>query len=423
MNRLSIKKQWQLYHLPGWKKPRHLLTHYLAFIWLKLNPQVTIIAVTGSFGKTSTTRIITQLLKTQAPAIQTDTNLDTLFNLPQTILRIRKRHRWVVLEVGVDHRQEMDFHRQLFKPDLVVFTGITPVHADKKLLGSIKGIVKEKGKIVKALKKTGLLIYNQDDSRVKALAKGTRAVGYSLDQNKKADYYLKASHLTSRGTRYVIVSRKTGKSLSLKTHLFGRHFAQSFMAAMAVADDQGVDFRKLKTIVKKLKPLKGRMSMEKFVNGSTLLNDRLRSNPASAEAGLKTVDELKKFYKRTIVVMGEMGELGKQSVKSHQKIGKIVEEVKPDFFLGVGPLTKHIAGQINNRKTNISLHQNPLEAAEFIKQNVGLKKGDLVYVKASLLRHLERLEIALRGGQVNCQRASCSVYQPCQKCRYLRQNS
>lgn len=93
----------------------HQSRRLLAKFWLKLNSQVTVIGVVGSYGKTNTTRAISVVLSSKYKTLQTDLNLDTIYNLPITILKLRPFHQKLILEYGVDHRGEMAFHLSLAK--------------------------------------------------------------------------------------------------------------------------------------------------------------------------------------------------------------------------------------------------------------------------------------------------------------------
>ncbi len=346
--------------------------------------------------------------------------LDTVYNLPRTLLRWRQ-HRWLVLEVGIDHRREMEFHLDLIKPTVVVFMGITPVHAQQQLLGSKEGIFAEKNKLIQGLGRRGLLIYNADDVFARRAAKLYRGqkLGFSLNKGK-GQYYLQSFHVSLRGTKFFLRSRLSGRKLELETKLLGKHFAQSFLAAFALAEARHLSLRDLRLTAKQLKPLPGRLSLQPFLNGSLLLDDRLRSNPASARAGLNLLSSLKVEVRRLIVVMGEMGELGHYAVEEHRRLGKQINRLRPDVFLAIGPLMRLAAQQAGkgNKKTKIILASDPVGAAMAFKEKVKIKKGDLFYIKGSLLRHLERFLYVLQGQKVRCRKVVCHRYPPCDQCPF-----
>lgn len=413
---MNITEKLSFYHTSFPKKIYHLVQREMAKQKIRSRKNLKIIGIIGSFGKTSTTNAIHYILpKSQ----KTDTNLDTVFNLPLTINKLKKSTEYLVLEMGVDHKNEMDFHLDLVKPNIIVFTGITPVHSDKDHMGSLKNIKQEKGKAVKALLPADVLIYNFDDKNVKEIAAKAKAQKISYSKStKQADIYLDKYQISPKGTSYLIKSNLSKKTYQLRTKLIGKSFADSLMAAIAIMENQNLSVPNSLKKLEKLKPLKGRMSLEGFYNHSTLLNDCLRANPASVKAGLEAVNDLSKFYKRTIIVLGEMGELGSRAISEHKKVGKLINKLKFDYVVGVGPNTRYILNNITDHNIKTKYSDNPIQAANYLK-TIEIKSKDLVYLKASLLRHLERVEMVLSGKKVNCDVLSCPLYNNCENCAYL----
>ncbi len=400
------------------KKIFHRTRRIIAKAWLKLNHQVTIIGVTGSYGKTNTVRAITQVLSEKFKTIQTDLNLDTNYNLPITLLKIRPWHQKAVLEYGVDHVGEMDFHLSLVEPQIAVLTGVNPTHADEEHLGSVENIIKEKKKLLLSLPKNGLAVLNGDDQLVQPMARDLQAkvVFYGTDK-KKCDFWAEKVKVGFKGTSFDL--HYGNQKLRIKTGLIGRHFVQNCLAATAVGLNQGLSFSQIKQGLAKLKPLSGRLSVEKGPLGSVLLNDSLRANPASTLAGLQTLADLPTKGRR-VAVLGEMGELGQSAEKEHQHIGRKLAELPIDFFLGVGPLQKLATQQALTsglKKEQVFWAKDVLEAAQILKKI--LKKNDLFYLKGSRLKHMERILLALQGKKVGCRVAGCHFYYFCPDCPYL----
>jgi UDP-N-acetylmuramoyl-tripeptide--D-alanyl-D-alanine ligase len=412
-----IRKDLQYYKATKLKAVYHLLIRMLAKYWLKLNRQAKIIAVVGSYGKTTTCQTIHKLLSQISPTIVSDINLDTIYNIPLTILRLRKKHKYLILEVGVDHKNEMDFHLKLFSPDLVVFTGITPVHSDKNLLGSLQGIVKEKEKIVDKLGKNKWLVANKDNKFVAKIAKrhGEKTIYYSL-KNADSEVYANKIKFTTKKTSFVLNSQK--KALKLSGSFVGNQFVAAIMAAAGIAVIEKTPVEKLVKLAKSIKPLKGRMSLEKGPSQTILINDSLRANPASTRAGLETVSSLK--TKRKIAILGEMGELGEYKNQEHEKIGNLINSLDFDYVIAVGPLMKLASKKIEPQNTIVFSAKNVFEAADFLVNSIKPRKGDIIYLKGSLLKHMERVILIANGKKVGCKVVSCPFYNHCLSCKYLR---
>ena len=401
-----------------WKQPFHQARRILAKLWLKFHPQITIIGITGSFGKTNTTRAITSVLSEKYKTLQTDLNLDTVYNLPITLLKLRPWHQKLILEYGVDHQNEMDFHLSLVKPSIAVVTGINPTHSDQELLGSLAGVIKEKGKLLEALPKDGLAILNWDDENVRQMAQQTKAKIIWYGTSSKADFWAEKIKINFSGTSFLL-HEKDGIH-QLQTGLVGRHFVHECLAAAVVGRNQGLNWQEINRGLAKLKPLPGRASIEEGPKGSILINDALRANPASTIAGLQLLVDLSTKGKR-IAVLGEMGELGALAEESHREVGKKAAELEIDFLICVGPLQKYTAEEAikgGMDKEKIFWVPEVNQAAAILEKI--LKPGDLFYLKGSLLRHLERVKLILEGKTVGCQLNLCHSYQQCDACPNLK---
>ncbi len=404
----------------SWKQPLHEVRRFLAKNWLRLFPHLKIVAITGSYGKTNTARAITQVLSQEYRTLQTDLNLDTIYNLPMTILRLRPGHQALVLECGVDHRGEMDKHLSLFKPQIAVLTGISPVHSEADLLGSIEGIMEEKGKLIAALPQNGWAILNHDDVRVRQMAGKTKAKILWYGTDKSCDFYADEIKANTSGTSFKLYASKFGlDGVEVKTGLLGEHCVHEVLAATAVGLIWGLTIDQIKKGIGELKPLPGRLSLEKGPLGTILLDDHLRANPASVRAGLKTLVALP-CRGRKIAVLGEMGELGQYAENEHRQLGQFVAGLNLDFLVSIGPLQKLTAEEAEKsglEKSRLFWAKDVGEAAKILKGI--LKPGDLWYLKGSLLKHLERIIFLLERQTVACNVISCHFYESCSSCPEL----
>ncbi len=387
----------------------------LARLWLSVNLQLTVVGVTGSYGKTSAVNTIAQALSGKYSVNKTDDSLDTLYNLPITILKTKIWNEVLVLEYGIDHLREMEKHLSLVKPQIAVLTGITSVHTDKELLGSLDNVISEKMNLIKALPENGLAVFNFDDELVRKQGQYYKGRKMFYGLNQKADVWADKIELSLDQTKFILHDGKN--NFQFQTKLLGYQAVYACLVAFIVAREKGVRHQEIILRLANLKPLKGRFSVEPGPMGSILVNDAKRANPVSTLVGLKSLCQLPG---RKIVVLGEMGELGDSSKQMHQKIGEEVAKLPIDFLLGVGPLAKLMTDEAKkNGFKNILWAKDVLEASEILKKQ--LKKDDLLYLKASLLRHLERIVLLLEGKKVSCQEVICHEYHPCDSCSSLVQ--
>lgn len=400
------------------KKIFHQIRRLLAKYWIEVNPQLRIVGITGSYGKTNSTVAITKVLSQKYPTVQTDLNLDTNYNLPITALKVKPWTEALVLEMGVDHKEEMDFHLSLVKPQIGVVTGITPVHSDKEHLGSLQGIIEEKGKLLKSLPKDGLAILNYDDINVRNMAGLSKTEIYFYGKDKvNCEVWADKIKVSLKGLTFDLHHHQ--KTLKVVSPLIGSHHAYTCMVAYLVGNYFGIEDEKILKAFKLVEPLQGRMSLEAGPLGSILVNDARRANPASTIAGLNTLSDLP--GKRKIAVLGEMGELGSFSVEGHSMVGRELAKLKIDYLVAVGPLTKNIVEEAVKSgfpSVNCFLVKDVVEAAKVLKRL--LRKGDLLYLKGSLLRHLERIVLILNNENVSCRKILCHHYQLCPTCSNLK---
>jgi len=395
----------------------HQVRRIIARLWLKLHPNVVIIGVTGSYGKTNTVQAIAKALKGQLKTVVTDINLDTIYNLPITLLKINRQTQALILEYGIDRQEEMDKHLELVKPNIAILTGITPVHAQADLLGSLENIMKEKSKLIEAAD-NGKILLNWDDINVKKIAAKLTKKFFTYGVNKKANFRADNLRLNKQGLS--LTAHFNHQEKEITTNLLGKHFGQEIMAAVAVAALLKINLDQAIQNLAELSPLKGRMSLEKGPKNSLLINDSLRANPQSTMAGLKTLSDIPHRGQK-IAVLGEMGELGQYQNQEHYRIGKIIPELNIDYLITIGPATKMIVqGATENGfpQKNVFWTKNTHQAAAHLDKLLNSKT--LWYLKGSLLKHLERIPMILEGKEVACRRVSCHNYYHCSQCNAIK---
>lgn len=375
----------------------HTSRRLLAKVWLQSHKKVDVIGVTGSFGKTYTVSALDAVLSEKFKTLTTDINLDTIYNIPITILKLTNQEK-LILEYGIDKPGEMGRHLFLAKPKIAVVTGITPVHADKAHLGSLENIIKEKSKLVRAVSKEGWAVLNWEEESVRGMADKCqgKVMYFGLDKDHCA-VWANRIKMGLAGLEFNLHYKD--EMTKVKTALVGKQFVYNCLAASAVGIILGISLAQIAKGLENIRPLEGRMNLEPGPKGSTLLNDARRANPASTIAGLEAMKDLP--AKRKIAVLGEMGELGDWEEVAHRQVGKEAALGRPDYLICVGPLTKYIAEEAQKamRKNSVIWVEDVFAAAGVLAGIV--KKGDLIYLKGSLLKHLERIPLIMEGKKVD----------------------
>jgi UDP-N-acetylmuramoyl-tripeptide--D-alanyl-D-alanine ligase len=405
------------YNPPFHKKIYHGIKRELAKYWINGKKAIQI-GITGSQGKTNTSHILYKILETQGQTVLTDTNMDTIYNIPITALRVKSQTQYIIWELGIDKLNEMNRHLEIAKPSIGIITGVSAVHADKEHMGSLENVIKEKRKLVEALPEDGFAILNWDDTNVRAMSQFTKAhILYFGSDKENCDIVTTRSQIRVEGSRFWMQGKLLGE-IECSTGLIGTHHKSNIMAVLLVAQILKLPLNKCLEIISAIAPLEGRMSIQKGPLDTLILDDMLRANPASTKTGLETLSILQYDKGRKIAVLNEMGELEDPELE-HKAIGQLFSKLNIDALVCIGPLQKYTAEEAKKSGLeNVFYMSNVIEAGKFLQGF--LLRNDLVYIKGSLLRHSERILMILNKDDVRCDVGLCNFYHKCSKCIHLK---
>lgn len=397
-------------------------------LW-KYKPKV--IGITGSVGKTSTKDAVYTVLSSFKYVRKSEKSFNSEIGLPLTVLGIpngwnnpivwlhntlkglwlfiwpHKYPEWLVLEVGVGKPGDMKKTASWLKTDVVIITAIGDTPAHIEFFNSRKHLVEEKSKLIKTLKKDGLLILNADDDSVLEMKSLTKNIVITYGFKEGADILGSSDSIfyNEKSEPEGVVFRVDieGKSLPVVIDgVFGRNHIYASLAALTLS--YGLKFNIINAInsLKNYDVPPGRMRLLKGINESLIIDDTYNSSPFACESALKTLNEIDcKNSCRKIAVLGDMLELGRHTVEAHKNIGKIAKD-KVDILMVVGPRSKSIkegALEEGMKEKNIFEFLDSIEAANFIKDFV--QKGDIVLVKGSQGMRMERVTAIILLDQEN----------------------
>jgi len=373
--------------IPAFKKPFHLLRIYLAKQYAKLYKPETFIGVTGSVGKTTCVQVAKAVLSQKYKTISTKPNLDPILNIPSTILRANPTIQKIILEMGIEYKNEIDFYLSLVKPKTVVVTKIAYVHSE--FLGGINGILEEKGKLVASLKKGGMAILNYDDPNCRKLAqscKGT-VVYYGMDPKNCIVW---AGNLKIENFATTFELNLGVERVKINFQLLGLHQVYSALAGALLGVVNGVPLTKIKLALESIKPSEHRLQAVQGPNGSILLDDTYNSSPSALEASIDVL--LAMPARRRIIVLGEMRELGSYSEKLHRAAAQKIYKEKLDFvFLSKGD-TEFIADELKSLGYWEDRLESNLGNSDIVSRLLRiLGKGDLCLIKGSRAVRLDEV--------------------------------
>jgi MurE/MurF fusion protein len=297
---------------------------------------ITMIALTGSCGKTTTRQFIQsiceQVYKTHASIKSFNNHL----GVPLTLLGIKPSHDMVVQEMGANHAGELSYLTQLVQPDVAMITNIAPVHLEG--FGSLEGVARAKSEIFEGLGVHGTAVLNADDAffeTLKTHVGDKRIVTFSMQHT--ADVMAENSALNNNAcASFDLVFGDKRYPVSLQ--MLGAHNVANALAAAACAYAVGIDAAKIVTGLQEAQAVERRMRVVNAVGGARLIDDSYNANPSAVMAA---IDVLVQFEGLRILVLGDMGELGADATLYHAKVGAYARDHQVDQLYCVGDLTRY----------------------------------------------------------------------------------
>lgn len=342
--------------------------------------KIPVIAITGSNGKTTTKEMLSSILARRFNVLSTVGTQNNHLGVPLSILKLRQRHNFAVIEIGANHTGEIDKLSWMIKPTVGIITNIGPSHLE--FFKSLKGVYKAKIELIKNLAKNGKLIINKDDRFLSQL-NNAKFQTITFGFNRRSDFYGQIVKQTESRTFFLLNARHR---LMLRT--LGRHNVYNALASIACARAFSISYSEIKDALRSFQAPSMRMQLFD-IKDIKIINDCYNSNPESLKWALELLREYKSFGKK-IIVCGDMLELGRQAEKLHSDIGKKIVRAKIDFLITVGPLSRniaqgaHLAGMPRN---SIRTYYNTAKAAKFLCRFT--HAGDVVLIKGSRAMQME----------------------------------
>ena len=298
-------------------------------------PDLKVIAITGSYGKTSTKFVIDAFLKERMTVCVTPGSYNTPMGICKVINNdLQAHHRVLILEMGARYTGNIKELCDIAKPDLSVVTNVGISHLET--FGSKETIAEEKSTLVKELKKGGTLVLNEDDEAVKMMGtlRDDIKVVYA---GKSGD--VRASNIEAGpdGTTFEMAwmnddgSAEQRETISVK--LLGAHNIQNLLLGAAVAREFGVRLKTVAVAAKKMEPVEHRLELKQR-NGITVIDDAFNSNPVGAENAVHVLGSFPSGKK--IVITPGMIELGELENQKNREFGKQIARANIDLVILVG---------------------------------------------------------------------------------------
>lgn len=303
-----------------------------------------VIGITGSNGKTTTKEILSSLLAGKYKVVKTLSNNNNHLGVPLTIFSADDKTEMLVLELGTNHFGEITYTANIADPDLAIMTNVGDSHLE--FLKDRKGVLNEKKALLDAaVKRNGKIFINKDDVLLQGLYRAYKnRITFSM--KKDADFTGSLIEYCDSG-RTLVEIKKGAKKVKVELPLYGLSNAKNFVAASAVAAELGLSLSQIKSGAEKLKSVDKRLNvMEKDV--FMLVNDSYNANPESMKSALEFINKIKTYHKK-IAVLGDMFELGDETVSRHKELASAVVKNRIDEVYTIGKFMKTLSAELQDK--------------------------------------------------------------------------
>jgi UDP-N-acetylmuramoyl-tripeptide--D-alanyl-D-alanine ligase len=353
-----------------------------------------LIAVTGSNGKTTTKEMIASILKAAFgdAVLATAGNFNNDIGMPLTLLKLTSEHRAAIVEMGMNHPDEIAYLARIARPTVAVVTNAQRAHLAG--MGSLESIAREKGSIFEGLGDSGVAVFCSDDRWAdlwRAQSAACQVLNFSFEQPAPV-----TGSYQVRGLENSLKFSLAGETIEVALAMPGAHNARNALAAAAVAVAAGIAPDAVARGLSAFRGIKGRLQQRAGRNGAILLDDSYNANPDSVRAG---IDVLAATVGRKILVLGDMGEIGDMTAQFHDEIGGYAKSQGIDQLLAFGESSALAAH-------NFGVGGQHFKKIETLIETLAnsLSPETIVLIKGSRFMRMERVVEALTdvGGDESC---------------------
>ena len=333
--------------------------------------KIPIIGITGSNGKTSTKELINCILSKKYNTLATVGNLNNHIGVPLTLLRLNKTHEIAIIEMGANKPGDIQELCDIASPTHGIITNIGKAHLEG--FGDLEGVIKTKTELFKTLRNNnGTIFYNADDLLIlKQVNNETQNISYG---QKKAN--INGELISLSPFINMTWKNSTYTSEPLATKMIGNYNFYNFLAAICIGDHFNVEAHHISEAIVQYTP-NNKRSQVLETDRNTLIVDCYNANPTSMKLALESFIQFKHHQK--IVILGDMLELGAESVSEHQNILKFCNENKLELIT-VGPIFKRINSK-NSYNNVLEIKKDLLEikgCSVLLKGSRGIKLEELI---------------------------------------------
>jgi len=354
-------------------------------------------AVTGSSGKTTVKEMLASILRTRGPVLATRGNLNNDLGVPLTLIELAPEHTSAVIELGASRLGEIAYTVGLTKPHVAILNNAGTAHVGE--FGGPEKIVEAKGEIIEGLAADGIAVLNLDDKAFgiwKTRAAGRQVLTFALS-NSEANFHASDLATDARGCPAFNLHTPEG-SERVQLNLLGTHNVANALAAAAAAHALGVSLFGIATGLGAVQPVKGRTVAQLAKNGMRVIDDTYNANPTSMCAA---VDILAGFSGRTVLVLGDIGELGDWAEQGHRDVGEYARG-KVSALYAVGPNMVHAVNAFGEQAQHFGTQAELIQALAAEQDT-----NTTILIKGSRSAAMENIVAALCGSSLEKHSCGC----------------
>ena len=338
-----------------------------------------VIAITGSNGKTTTTNIIGKTLKNNSKTLK---NFNNEIGMPLSLMNASSKSKNLIFEIGASKLNDIDYLSKILQPNVGLITNIGNSHLES--LKNIDGVFKVKSEIVKNIKKNGFLVVPNDNKKHLNKWKKMRSdiTTISFGMKDDSDFYPIDIKIKQNGLSFLVTSRLLEKPIKISSSLEGVHNVKNILSACAVHYCLGQNLQDFSKSISLSKLDNLRQVKYKWLKGSTLIDDSYNANPDSTK---KSIDLLGNYNKKTVLLLGDMLELGRYKNKLHKEVGEYAKSKGISKLIAFGNLTRH---SIDGFGKNGIFFNDETKLKNYLRKNITSK--NVILIKGSRGMKMER---------------------------------
>ena len=338
-----------------------------------------VIAITGSNGKTTTTNIIGKTLKNNSKTLK---NFNNEIGMPLSLMNASSKSKNLIFEIGASKLNDIDYLSKILQPNVGLITNIGNSHLES--LKNIDGVFKVKSEIVKNIKKNGFLVVPNDNKKHLNKWKKMRSdiTTISFGMKDDSDFYPIDVKIKQNGLSFLVASRLLEKPIKISSSLEGVHNVKNILSACAVHYCLGQNLQDFSKSISLSKLDNLRQVKYKWLKGSTLIDDSYNANPDSTK---KSIDLLSNYNKKTVLLLGDMLELGRYKNKLHKEVGEYAKSKGISKLIAFGNLTRH---SIDGFGKNGIFFNDETKLKNYLRKNITSK--NVILIKGSRGMKMER---------------------------------